>query len=1138
MTDTTLIKGGLLEKEGAGSSHWVRRTVLVTFCLLLLGTLCVAFTRVIAARIPEQRATLEKLITDRTGLAVRFDNVHFAWTLDGTSAVFTHVELTDPKAGRVRVVAPELRVEFDAWDFMRHQQFSLGHVTLSSPDIEIIGDPVESSRTATIRRGNAPPATANMRTDEAALVRRFTDWAELMPVGRVEVEGARVHLKRRGDRAAHQTFTLSQAVVSRGTNTLNAFGTMLLSQDVGQSLFVSANLESLGARSKVSGELRVIARRVFLDKLPVPGLEGRGTLDAKLVLRDGRVESGSWQASARELALNGEHGAHFDHVTVNGKLARDANDILIDFSDLQLTRGARLERAPNLSARLALEPGSLHIVRTKVQADRVPFMAAEFIAGLLAPQINDKRFDDMRFNVPGEWSPVSGELRALRFDSGNRLDAPDGWSFDAQVAGVDLARAHDHATLTQLAARVRLDAHELQLTFDPANSSALRMSRIAEPRPFVLNGVLALTRSADSPNARFENFTVSSGSSSLNADGRWREFTRAAPLALTFANLDRELLNDAWILVARDDTPPALLAEFDSGSVVEGSMQLVAASASSGVPGVDWQHSSGTLKLAGLGTASKDLPRLIEGRGAFNFARGGSQLRLEAGTIDQLSLTDARVDWPRTGAPHLRASLQGQLSAPLLRETLAAQGLDRLEGAVAIEADARGMRELRDPGLWRVIARITDGSIALSNELPRVEKLVGIVRYDDRQLRSLSLDGIWLGGPVEIDARRGAALGPLSVAFNGTADAAPLLKLLGQPEVANRVSGQLAWNGTAQRLTDNEAWQISLASNLAGVESRLPEPFNKARARLLPVTAQLRVEGRGIREFEIAGGRDLAVRGRVDNGVTTARFEVQGIAGDLRRSAAANAEPQVDIDKLDLHRAPALLAAAGAVLPADVNLAIAIGDLRQADRSLGAMRATLARRDGGVEFSFESPEQSLHRLNAHGGCTTVDARCRLEFTADTAHLATLLRGAALPQEWPAETLHAVGELSWPLAADADIGRTLTGQFDIETQGSDSNHTLSANATLADGQIQLANVQGTGPAPTQVFRGAGRVGILARDYDLTVDYEQVSLAATAVPTPARARLARAWSSLRGSVARRGWTPAPESHRVQWQGSWDR
>ncbi len=71
----------------------------------------------------------------------------------------------------------------------------------------------------------------------------------------------------------------------------------------------------------------------------------------------------------------------------------------------------------------------------------------------------------------------------------------------------------------------------------------------------------------------------------------------------------------------------------------------------------------------------------------------------------------------------------------------------------------------------------------------------------------------------------------------------------------------------------------------------------------------------------------------------------------------------------------------------------------------------------------------------------------------------------------------------------------------------------------------------------MFRGTGRVALLAREYDLTVDYERVSLAASAVPTPARARVARAWTALRGSVARRGWTEAPEARRVQWHGTWE-
>src|SRR4051812_48211808 len=205
----------------------MKRTALVLFCLVLVVTLGLTFTRVVAARVPEQRATLEKLITDRTGLAVRFDNVHFAWGLDGTSAVFTRVELTDPKAGRVRVVAPELRVEFDTWDFLRHQQFSLGHVTVSSPDIEIIEEPDAAPVAAsTSRNPRAQPVPA-AADDEAALVRRVTRWAQLMPNGRIEVEGARVHLLGSGQTfargAARRSFTLSQAVISRGASTFNAY---------------------------------------------------------------------------------------------------------------------------------------------------------------------------------------------------------------------------------------------------------------------------------------------------------------------------------------------------------------------------------------------------------------------------------------------------------------------------------------------------------------------------------------------------------------------------------------------------------------------------------------------------------------------------------------------------------------------------------------------------------------------------------------------------------------------------------------------------------------------------------------------------------------------------------------------------
>ena len=327
--------------------------------------------------------------------------------------------------------------------------------------------------TAATRDGNSLAAQAE---DEAALIRRLTAWAELMPNGRVEVEGARVHLVRRGSSkghgAAHNSFTLSQAVLSRGATSFSAFGTMLLSQDVGQSLFLSAKVENLGSPSKVSGELRVIARRVFLDKVSQLQAKGRGTLDATVRLEDGLIQSASWQASARELEIGAGDHERFDHFTVTGKLERDDGDFLVKFTDLQLTRGARLERAPNLSARLRLAAGTTRVARTRLSADRVPFMAAEFMAGLFAPQL-----DDHMLQLPGGWTPTAGVLRALRFDS-------EGWTLSAQLSGAELVRDSDHARIGQLAARVNIDENGMRVAFDPAGTgdSAARPARRSRAR--------------------------------------------------------------------------------------------------------------------------------------------------------------------------------------------------------------------------------------------------------------------------------------------------------------------------------------------------------------------------------------------------------------------------------------------------------------------------------------------------------------------------------------------------------------------------------------------------------------------------------------------------------------------------------
>jgi hypothetical protein len=1129
MNETTLNPG---ETTAHHPKNWVRGAALGLFSLGLVLVLGLVFTRVIAARVPEQRATLEKLITDRTGLAVRFDNVHFAWDLKGTSAVFERVELTDPGAGRVRVVAPELRVEFDTWNFLRHREFSFGRVTLASPDIEIHRDAAPSSARAVAPRESSAGAAAASE-DEAALLQRHLGWAEQMPVGRIEVENARVHLveraaSRRGT-VARQSFTLSSAIVSRGPTTFNAYGTMLLAQDVGQSLFVSAKLEGLGAAAPtsagLSGDLRVIARRILLERLPeksgLANLRGRGTLDAKVHLRDGRIDGGSWQASGRELAFEGG-GARFDHVSFNGELSRDAvargdADLLFDVTDLQVTRGARLERAPKFAARLSLAPGA-RVARTRVTADRVPFMAGELLAGVFADASADA--------TAARWTPVAGELRDLRFDSGER----DDWALTARIAGADFTRAADRSRLTQVFAELSMTREALELRFDPAAQAVLRLAD-REPRPIAFAGAVALdTRDANA--WRFREFSLHSGTTTLAANGEWNVAApRATPLAVSIEQVDRALLGDAWTLIAPGEPAPELLANVAAGSVESGQFELLPVRREDGAVALDWRRSSGKLLLAGL--ESRDAPKLAQGRGTLDFARGGAVLRLAGGKVEDLDLKTARLDWPRDGEPRLRASLDGALSTPLLRETLAGQGLERLAGRIAFDTDVRGEKNIRDPGSWRVTARVSEATVPLAGGLPPVAGLSGTLRYSERQLRTLELAGEWFDGPVEIAARRATPRAALSFAVEGKGEVAPLLRALGQDAVADRVRGTLGWSGTVQRVAgDADGWQIRLESSLAGVESKLPAPFAKTRARSLPVTAQLRVDSGGVRDYSV-DGRDFTVRGSARDGANAATFDVQGVAGEMVREAGA--DPSLRIAKLDARRAAGVFAVAAAMLPANGDVTLAIGELGAGGNSLGALEGSLSRRDSGLRFVVESAGDSPHRVSLDGSCA--EAQCRATFVADTSRLAPLVRDAKLPAEWPTASMHAKGELRWPFDAAADFARTLAGEFEIESQGVDGGHTLNANATIENGQVRLADLQGSGPGSGQVFRGSGRVGLVERDYDVSVDYEQVALAATAVPTPARARLARAWSVLRGSAAKQGWTEAAESKRLQWHGYWD-
>ena len=534
--------------------------MLVTFCLGLLGTLGVVFTRVIAARVPEQRATLEKLITDRTGLAVRFDNVHFAWNLDGTSAVFERVELTDPKRGRVRVSRRSC-------------------ASSSTPGISCV---ITSSRWATsrcrrrtsrssaIRKTGAGgrAARAGIARGRHASARTKPHWCAASSAGPSSCPTAASKSKARActssaaapDRVARQPQLHAEPggpqprrrQLQRIRHHAALAGCRPVPVRVRQARRAAAG-------SRVSGDLRVIARRVFLDKLAAarPARAAARSMPS-CSCRTASSQSATWQASARELQLNGDAGTRFDHLTGQ----RQARARRRRFPARIRRPAAHARRAPGaragLHARLDSSPALEDRAHDGAAPNACPFMAAEFVARLLAPQ-----FDDRRHRLPGGWAPTAGELRerALRF-------GPSAGFLGLAAVGASshlepTRRAADHATVAQLAAHVhaRCARAGAGLRSGEHRDAALRVPRRSPARVESRRRLWRCRPAMTRRGSRTSRCTATPGTA-RSVEGEWnpaRE-TRAGHWTSRSTPGRSRAAARCWTLLAADSAAPGLVA--------------------------------------------------------------------------------------------------------------------------------------------------------------------------------------------------------------------------------------------------------------------------------------------------------------------------------------------------------------------------------------------------------------------------------------------------------------------------------------------------------------------------------------------------------------------------------------------------
>ena len=1055
--------------------------------VLLLALLAALCRELILARVPAQRAQLERLIREQTGLEVSFARLTVGWGWYGPQAVFEQPVFGQPGAPAL-VRAERLIVGIDTWRSLRTGGLEAGRVRLLQADIDL---------------DNSGAAVRAARADPLPLAARLPAVLNGWRGGRIDAEGLRLHLPR------GFTIQIPHADLRRRGDAWSAQARLVLPPELGQHATLGLSLTGdITRRGTLSGTFAVNGarlsfagwQRLGLPELPARYLPrgGSGTLDLEATIAAGRLARVAGRLAAVEPRwaprLPGGRALELARLEADWQLTR------LSDGTWRVALG-RLDLGAAATGAALLEIGP-HAVRGNL--GELPLAAVSRVLEWGAPQL-----------VPALLQP-EGALRQVSFDWDPTRAAGQRLAAHAHVQQLALAAQDGAVRLEGLGAAITLTDTQLAAELD-AGDAAL-MQRGATP---------AVVRQIQA-HGRLVGFTDGTGwglatrDLELHSQGgllRVRGSLGARPHAAPRLDLRVQLVDFPAALGA------ALLGDAvarpDAGRITHGELAWQGALLPA-APRLRTARSRGELAFAGVslpGDAHWPAFQDLDGRLQWRGARLRAQLsRARSGG---LRLTDAEGtgDVGGAGPLRLRAHLQGDAGdalawlrarpqfappAPLL-SGLRLGGRARLE--LELTSPALGARSAA-PGA-RLNAALENVQLEVAGGLPPLRGVTGTLAFSDGHLRDSALSGTWLGGPVALTVRERRQAGGVAflVGAHGSLAAAAALALAGGSAAEVPLSGSAEWSGRFTAVGDG-AWQLHAESSLAGLASGLPEPLAKPAGAPLPLRVEAggegeraqvrlalgarlngvlalartgpawRIEGGALRLDGTASGPApgprLAIEGHLSRldlpaylalwqrAVHTAvlpPLSARLSAGELSlgtrlypqalvtaRSAASGGQLTVQARQLEatltwpgpngrnaqLHlvrlEPTAADAAALAALPQACGgpVQLAVDELRAGGRALGALSATVAAAGPAVKVSALHLGGGAHELDAAGQCTAA-GECAAHFDLESRDPAALLVASGLRADLGAARASLSGELTWPRGADEPLA-TLRGHL--------------------------------------------------------------------------------------------------------------
>jgi uncharacterized protein YhdP len=1154
------------------ASHWARRLGWVAAGLLLTTLIMAMMAQIVVARVPQQRATIERVLQAHTGLTVKFESMRIGWGMRGVQAELRDVRLSGSASDRFRATAPQVRVSFNSWGLFKGGELSLGRVTLISPTIDVDlaqFDLPPAKRAAREPSRGADAARRSQLDFERAWIERAVRALRVLPAGRIELEAAT--LRVRGVEAlANESLNITRAVLRREADAATVYGTFLLPAALGKTAFLSVDARGLYSRAQViDADARIIARSVQLNTLlPDRDLDGFATVDARMRVVRGVLTSGNWQANLRRVAafdrLRDSAPLRFERADFTGDLERSPEQLRVRVDNLYVAPAEGSSRAAEFSIEAAPDGRAGMLASADVPLPVVQFLLALGSRGEQAIW-------------PRELDTASGALRNVSLRWGN--SAASGASTTIAALATDLAVTIPAAGLRIAGIRGDLSGSVEDWRFALAPEATVAVSQLGQSGPTVtsarLAGAIRVVSTDDDAVIELDALRAEGAGVGVALAGKTaRSIGAPVELVATITGWDAAAARAYAVRVAPDAPFTRALSGVSGGRLEQAELQVSGAPDEHGI--VPIKRANATLSNLSW-SLRDDWQNLTEARATVAYTPERTEVRVSEGKLDDVRIVSATADIARDGAAAVRATALAPVDSAALRKALPRLASLNMRGDALLDLQATIASGATAPSRWRGAVRLSEGRLELTPGIPAIARLRGALNVVDGELRRSSLAGEWLGGTLQVSIpNRAERNRPPTIALRGVASGAELAKSLGVAGSA-ALAGDVTWVGSLETSSAGEPVRLTLESSLAGLESSLPTPFAKRAARAVPVVATLNLDANGVRAFEVRSNRARIIQGTLRGRVADANFELAGFSGSLRADGLQRDPWQLSLESLDVGQLPQLLALAQAMRPArDASLLLDAQQLRAGGRSYGAFAARVARRSDELRIDRIAAPALLRSGEVSAVCAD---GCRLEWQLEAGPANRLGELLGFGAQLAGADLRIAGALTWP-AQSGPSAQSLSGRFELDfSDGYVREVSVRRPAALADALVAPAaallesapfspdaSVPPGVPAVANRFsllavRGAFGAGVInveswrlataqgdlaahgsmdvgERTYDWTLEWRPAeAVPATVAELAERPRLAAAWAAFKARVQGKRDSAPDKPAPVHLRGSWD-